>query len=124
MTNINPIKFGVAGSQYFKKEAKEDLTNKQDKNLNSQTEAKKNVDSKEVLGYLAAQNTDLVPSKATRTIDVKKYVTAEQAARIENFVKGFETDFDEISQAALNEFPDLTGAAADGIALAYINASY
>ena len=59
-----------------------------------------------------------------KTVDVNKYVNAEQMARIESFMKGFEADFDEVSATALNEFPDITQEAASNIALAYINQTY
>lgn len=123
MTNINPIKFGVTGSYLPKKEEKQDLVKNSEK-TNVQPQAKKSVDSNEVLGFLAAQNADLVPAKTKKTVDVSKYVTPEQAERISGFIKGFEKDYDEISEAAVKEFPDLTESAAGSIALAYINASY
>lgn len=124
MTNINPIRFGIAGNSYYKNENKEDLAKNTDKNQKAAPEAKKSLESNTVLGFMAAQNTDLVPAKQTKKVDVTKYVNAEQASSIESFIKGFEADFNEISQTALNEFPDLSKSAADSIALAYINSAY
>lgn len=124
MTNINPIRFGIGANQYFKQEGKEDLAKSAEKNTKAAPEAKKSIESGEVLGFMAAQNADLMPAKAKKTIEVSKYVTPEQAARIENFMKGFEADFKEASDIALNEFPDITQETVDGIALAYINSSY
>lgn len=123
MTNINPIQFGITGNYFIKKEEKQDLTTKSEK-TNVNPDANKNIDSNEVLGYLAAKNADLVPAKTKRTVDVSKYVTQEQANRIAGFMQGFEEDFNEVSSAAIEEFPDLTESAAGSIALAYINASY
>ena len=122
MTNINPIQFGITGSQIFRKEGKQETVKEEKANL--QPEAKKNVDSKEVLGFLASQNADLIPAKVKRTVDVSKYVTPEQAERISGFVKGFENDYDVVSQTAMQEFSDLSESAAGSIALAYINATY
>lgn len=123
MSNINPIKFGVAG-QYYKNEAKEDLsTNKEKEQQTAQTQQKQ-VSSNEVLGYLAAQNTDMIPVKAQKTLDVSKYVSEDDEARIAEFMEGFEADFDEAYNIAAGEFPELSQEAAGSIALAYINASY
>lgn len=122
MTNIDPIRFGVT-NQFVKKDPQENVVNNEEKAA-PQAGANKEVNSNEIFGFLAAKNADLVPAKAKKTVDVSKYVNPEQAARIANFMKGFETDVDEISAAALNEFPDLSQEAADGIALALINASY
>lgn len=123
MTNINPIKFGIAGNQYFKQEEKEDLKGAE-KNTKSAPDTNKKMESAEVLGFLAAQNADLMPAKAKKTIEVSKYVTPEQQARIAEFMKGFEADFEETAATAKGEFADLTQEAADTIALAYINSKY
>lgn len=124
MTNINPIRFGVAGNQYFKNDKKEDLTQGAEKNAKSAEESKKSIESKEVLGFMAAQNADILPTKTAKTVDVSKYVSAEQKQRIESFMNNFEADFNEASAIALNEFPDLSEEAAGSLALAYINSSY
>ncbi len=124
MTNINPIRFGVAGNQYLKHESKEDLTKTSDKQAKQTPEAQKELESSAILGYLAAQNTDIMPSKTKKTVDVSKYVTPEQSSRIAEFMKGFESDFNEASNIALQEFPDLSQGAADTLALAFINSRY
>lgn len=124
MSNINPLKFGVTGNQYFKQEAKEDLTKGAAKEHKAEEKAHKQLGSNEVFGFLAAQNADLIPVKAQKTVDVSKYVTKEQEARIADFMKGFEADFDEAFNIAADEFPEISEKAASDIALAYINASY
>ncbi len=125
MTNINPIRFGIAGNQYFKQEAKEDLTKGADKEKTNGEKQNKQVDSKEVLGYLAAQNADILPVKAKKTVDVSKYVNAEQSARIEDFMKAFEADYIFASKIAKDEFGDnISDKTAGELALAFINSSY
>ena len=123
MTNINPIKLGISGQSLFTKENNQEIAKEAAKN--HQKEApQKEIAAKDVLGFMAAVNSDLVPAKVTKTVDVNKYVNAEQADRIASFMKAFEADFDEVSAAALNEFPDITQEAASSIALAYINQTY
>ena len=124
MTNINPIRFGVSSNQYFKNEEKEDLTKNSENAKKTANEGKKSIDSKEVLGFMAAQNTDILPTKTKKTLDVSKYVNEEQTQRIKDFMATFEADYNEASEIAMNEFPDLSQEAAGNIALAYINASY
>lgn len=122
MNNINPIYLGLANGLTVKKEDKQEIVKNPEKS-DVQPESKSAVNSNEVLGFLAAQNADLVPAKAKRTVDVSKYVTPEQASRIAGSMKDFEKDFTEISAAAISEFPDLTEEAADGIAITYINST-
>ena len=124
MSNINPIKFGVTGNQYFKQDAKEDLTKNTAKEQKAEENKQKQLGSNEVFSFLAAQNADLIPVKAHRTVDVSKYVNKEQEARIASFMKGFEADFDDAFNVAINEFPEISEKTAGDIALAYINASY
>ncbi len=123
MSNINPLKFGVSGNQYFRQETKEDLSKNTEKESQTQ-QSKKQIGSNEVFGFLAAQNADLIPVKTQKTVEVSKYVTPEQEARIADFMKGFEADFDEAFNIATDEFPEISERAAGNIALAYINASY
>lgn len=123
MTNINPIQFGITTNYLKSKEEKQDLSQKTEKN-NVYPEQKKHVNSNEVLSYMAAQNADLVPANAKRTVDVSKHVSEESAQRIEAFVNTFNADFEEAYNVAIGEFPDLTEAAAASLALSYINASY
>ncbi|MCD7779175.1 MAG: hypothetical protein LUH05_00695 [Candidatus Gastranaerophilales bacterium] len=123
MSNINPIKFGVAG-QYYKNDSKEDLSKSTEKEQQSTAANQKQVNSSEVLGFMAAQNADMVPVKTQKTVDVSKYVSEDQEARIADFMEGFEADFDEAFNIAAEEFPDLSEEAAVSLALSYINASY
>ena len=123
MTNINPINLGISGNMYFKGETNEEITAKKE-DLKSGENSKKQYNLEEVLNMLAAQNKDLVPVTTPKTLDVSKYVTEEQEARIADFMRNFEADFDEAESAALNEFPDISENAAKNIALAYINATY
>lgn len=124
MTNINPINFGFTGNQYIKKNLNEEIVQEQKKNNNGEIGTKKQMSSEDVLGYMAKVNADIIPAKAERTIEVSKYVNAQQQERIENFMKAFEADYDEASQIALTEFPDISQETAGKIALAYINATY
>ena len=123
MSNINPLKFGVTGNQYFKQETKEDLSKHTEKEPKTQQQQKQ-VNSNEVFGFLAAQNADLIPVKTKKTVEVSKYVNSEQESRIADFMKGFEADFDEAFNIAIDEFPEISEKTAGDIALAYINASY
>ncbi|MCD7739857.1 MAG: hypothetical protein LUH11_00705 [Candidatus Gastranaerophilales bacterium] len=123
MSNINPIKFGVAG-QYYKNNTKEDLNNSKDKEQQISQTQQKQVSSNDVLGYLAAQNTDMIPIKSQKTLDVSKYVSEDDEARITEFMKGFESDYNEAYAIAADEFPEISENAAGNLALAYINASY
>ncbi len=122
-SNINPINLGV-NSNYFKKENNEDLT-KGTKNESQSTDANKNqLNSNDVLSFLAAQNADVVPVKAQKTLDVSKYVTSEQEARIADFMKGFEADYDAALNLTKEEFPDLSDGAASSIALNFLDETY
>ncbi len=112
MSNINPLNFGVQGNPYLKKDTQDDLA-KETLSQPKKEQDVKQANSNELLGYMAAVNSDIIPQKVTRTVEVKKYVNDEQAARIEDFMKGFEADFDEISNSAMSEFPELSQKAAD-----------
>ena len=123
MSNINPLKFGVTGNQYIQKDSKEDLAKQTANEFVAEKEEKKQLGSNDVFGFLAAQNADLIPVKPTRTYEVSKYVTPEQQARIEGFVKGLEAKYDDALAITIDEFPEISQKAAGEIALAYINAS-
>ena len=123
MTNINPINLGVGANQYLNTEPKEEKA-KDTAKKSAEAADKKQVSSEEVLGFLAAVNSDIVPAKAQKTVNVAKYVNDDQAARIADFMAAFEADFDEASAIALDEFPDITQETASNIALAYINSTY
>ncbi len=118
------------GSSYFKPEYNKIGEEKgQEKNTENQEQAKekqqKQVSSNEVLGFMAAQNSDLIPVKSPKTLDPAKYVTSEQEARIAEFMKGLEADYDEAFDIAKNEFvPEISDELASDLALSYINASY
>lgn len=123
MSNINPFKFGITGNPYIQKEQKEDLTKQSKNETVAEKQETKQLNSSEVFGFLAAQNADLIPVKPTRTYEVSKYVTPEQQARIESFVKGLEASYDEALAITADEFPEISEKAAGEIALAYVNAS-
>jgi hypothetical protein len=123
MTNINRINLGVSAQQLFTKENNEEKAKEAAKE-NKNGDTPKEVAAKDVLGFMAAVNSDLIPTNVKKSVEVAKYVNAEQTARIEDFMKAFEADFDALSEAALDEFPDITQEAASSIALAYINQTY
>ena len=77
----------------------------------------------DVLGFMAATYVDMVPVQTQKTVDVNKYVTKEQFERISNFVQGFESDFNEVSDTAVNEL-GVSKEIANRLALAYINNTY
>ena len=87
MTNINPLNFGVQGNPYLKKDTQDDLAKETLSNPKKEQEVTQ-ANSNELLGYMAAVNSDIIPQKVTRTVEVKKYVNDEQAARIEDFKIG------------------------------------
>ena len=120
--NINPIKLGITNNQFVVQEKQEE----QKRNLNKekQAEDKKQVDSNEVLGFMAAQGLDMVPVRTQKTLDVSKYVNDEQEARIADFMKDFEANYDEAFAIAADEFPGISDDLANDLALSYINASY
>ncbi len=124
MSNINPIKFGVSGNQYYKQEKQEDLKNNNSKEQKTGGKQNTQLQSGEILGFMAAQNADIIPVQSKKTLEVSKYVNEEQEARIADFMKGFEADYDEAFNIASNEFPDISEQAAGDLALAYIDSSY
>ena len=121
MANINPINFGIITNSPFKKEQNEGLA-AQGENKNPVPAEQKNIPNQDVLGFMSAQNNDLIPAKVKRTVKVSDYVTPEQEARIASMMNSFTKKVDEVSNAAQNEFPDLSQSAADAIALEYMNA--
>ena len=120
MTNINPIRFGITG--YNRPEEKQVIQEKPEQKKENRKEHKQ-VGQEEVLSFLSMQNVDVIP-KSSKTFNVSNYVTEEQEARIAEFMKGFEADFDNASAIAKEEFPGIEQRTADNIALAYINATY
>ncbi len=120
MQNINPINLGV-NANYYKPEEKDNLAKEADKESKSGVNEKKQIGTKEVLGFMAAQNADIIPVKTQRTYNVSKYVTPEQEARIASFMQKFESNFNVSLNAAKSEFPKLSDKAAEEIALANMN---
>lgn len=120
--NINRLGFNIAGYNYARQEEAA-AQSAPEKKAEAEKNDKKQLGANDVLNYMAAANTDLIPVKAQRTVDVNKYVSPEQAERISQFVKGFEANFDEAANTAVNEF-GVSEKVANEIALAYINASY
>ena len=124
MSNINQINFGVNANQFFRQEEKEDLTQGTKKDAESAQGAQKKYESSEILGFMASQNIDIIPVKTQKTLDVSKYVTPEQEARISDFMNNFQADYDYALNETMQEFPDLSEEAAGSIALAFVNSSY
>lgn len=121
MSNINPIKFSIAG-QYYKQEAKDDTSKKPETQAKNDEKPEKQLSSGEVLGFMAAQFADVIPSKTTKTVNVSKYVNPQQEAGIAESMKLFEEKFGALSSTAMDEFgidEDLAGK----IAIETINAT-
>jgi len=124
MSSINPLRFGVTGNNYYKQEPQEENLQSGVKDEKSSQQKESNVNSSTVLNYMAAQNSDIVPAATKKTIEVSKYVSPEQEARITSFIKGFESDYNDVYEAAGDEFPGISDGAASQLALAYINSAY
>lgn len=125
MTNINPIRLtNGAVSNNQKHAEKGDVTQGNEQNYQQSANVNSQVNGSDVLNYMATQNAAFVPTNATKTVNVADYVNAEQKTRIEDFMKAFEADFEEISAMTMDEFPDLSEGAASEIALAYIDSTY
>lgn len=125
MTNINPIKLtngAVSGNQKHAENG--DVTQNTEQNYQQTANANVQVSGNDVLNFMAAQNAAFVPASGPKTVNVSDYVNAEQKARIEDFMKAFEADFEEISAMTMDEFPELSEGAASEIALAYIDTKY
>ena len=120
--SVNPIKLGIGQTNLFRPKQTEDVTEKPQKKAEHQEEKIQNPN--DVLNFMAGLNSDLLPAKVTRTVDVSKYVTPEQQARIAEFMKGFEADIETLSTNAQAEFPELSENAANAIALAYVDSTY
>lgn len=118
----NGIKVNVTGYNYTRQEEAAAQSAPEQKGKTTEKE-NKHLAANDVLGYMAAANADLIPAKVQRTVDVKKYVTADQEKRIGEFIKGFQADYDNAAAVAASEF-GVDEKVAGEIALAYINASY
>lgn len=124
MTNINPINLTTNVNPYYKKDVTEDSNKNSEKNTKAEQNKQKQIDANNVLGFMAAKNADIIPNKATKTVEVSKYVSKDQETRIADFMKGFEEDYNKAFDIAANEFPDISDETAGNLALAYINATY
>ncbi len=122
MSSINPLRFGIPGNNYYKKDNSDNPKHQNAKEEKSSE--KKNINSNFVFDYMSAQNTDIMPASVTKAYSVSKYVSPEQEARIEDFVKSFETNYDDIVKSASNEFVELSEGAVSELALNYINNKY
>ncbi len=125
MSNINPIKFGVAGNQYFRQETSEDLTqNQTDKKPEEQGQAQ--VSANDVLSFMAAQGAAYVQPAAPKTVNVSeliaKYNTPEEQARIAESMNAYQANFNTTVAVAMDEF-GVEEQFAEDIALATINAT-
>lgn len=90
---VNPKTQGEAKSE-------ENANNKQAQTTGAQ------VKPEDVLTYMAQNAVVVNPKSVTRTYDVAKYVTPEQAARIAGFIGGFE---DEVAKGLLAINEELKG---------------
>jgi len=119
--NINRLAFNITGYNYARQEetAYQNVPEQKEK---APAKEKSKIGANDVLSFMAASNADMVPVKQQRTVDVNQYVTSEQADRIAGFMKGFEADFNEAAQTAIDEF-GVNEKTADEIALAYMNTS-
>ena len=123
MTNINPINSKIGANPYLNLEPREEQA-KEAAKKSAEAAPKKQVTSEEFFDHLAAVNSDIVPARAQKTVNVSEYVDDVQAARIADSMAEFEANFDEAFAMALDEFPDITKETAKNIALAYIDSTY
>ncbi len=107
--NINPITINsqaVKFTQFKQDEKKQTTVDDSSTGKASQGFVQKELSADDVLNYMAAQNADIQASTAKKTIDVSKYVTSEQAARIAGFVQGFESEVEKGLLGFDQEFPN------------------
>ncbi len=123
MANIDPLKFGVTGNQYYRPETNDDADKKLTQENKHGEKQEKQISSKDVLAFLEAKNAAFVPIVAPKVLEPSKYVSKEQEARIEEFMKQFEADYDEAVAIAKDEF-GISSEAAGEVALAYIDSTY
>ncbi len=126
MTHINSYSYSpkgvVSNNQNAAEKGDANLTTAQNQQQAANTNTQ--VSGSDVLNYMAAQNAAFVPTGGPKTVNVSDYVNAEQKTRIEDFMKGFEADYEEMLALTLEEFPDLSEGAAGAIALGYIDETY
>lgn len=115
MANNFNIQFGVSGNYYVPTEKKEDKSNNGEQAVVQQG-SQAQIANKDVLNYMAVQNMDIVPQGVVKNVDVTKYVTPAQEARI---AAEFGAKLDEVDTVAVdvkNEIPGITEEAATSIA--------
>lgn len=114
---------GVMNSSYLHLEDKAKQEVKQE--VKPDEQKKKEVPTETFLSYLSYMNNDIPINKVTRTYDISKYVSPEQAERIGEFVETFEADFDAAYDMIQDEFGgNISGNAAKEIALAQLDLTY
>ncbi len=102
---INTSSVNPYGNQAKGSEAKPEEKQPEVKQNAAQNQA---VKPEDVLNYMANSAIVVNPKAATKTYDVSKYVTPEQAARIAGFVTSFE---DQVAKGliAINEMEEFEG---------------
>lgn len=102
MTSINPINVNTQGVGSFGSAVPSKAEKKEEKAAEVQPEIKQSqVPADQVLNFLAASSTPVV---ARKTVDPSKYVDEASAARIGEFMKGFEDKVAEGLKAFDQEF--------------------
>lgn len=98
--SVNPYGNGTKGNEAKPEEKQPEVTNN--------TPQKPQVKPEDVLTYMANSAVVVNPKATTKTYDVSKYVTPEQAARIAGFVTSFE---DQVAKGllAINEMEEFEG---------------
>ena len=119
MSNNFNIHFGVGGNYYPQTEKKEEKSNNEQQAALEQNQ-KTQLPNNDVLDYMAAQNMDLIPQNTVKSVEVSKYVTPEEEARIAAEFGAKLDEAEHVSTAAQSEFPDLSNEAADAIAASIV----
>lgn len=102
MTSINPINVNTQGVGGFGSAVPNKMERKEEKVSDVQPEVKQNqLNPDAVLNFLAASSAPVVSKK---TVDPSKYVDEASAARIGEFMKGFEDKVAEGLKAFDQEF--------------------
>ncbi len=98
--SVNPYGNAPKGNETKPEEKQPETTNN--------TPQKPQVKPEDVLTYMANSAVVVNPKASTKTYDVSKYVTPEQAARIAGFVTSFE---DQVAKGllAINEMEEFEG---------------
>ncbi|MCD7878501.1 MAG: hypothetical protein LUG16_01050 [Candidatus Gastranaerophilales bacterium] len=120
MSNVNGIQLGVYGSNsYFTQQEKEDLTQTSKKEANTENTPNRQMESSEILGYMAAQSAAFVPVQ--KPLDVSQYVSAEEEERIAASMEKFVATEEAVHSSVKNEDLGLSDEAETEISLAYMN---